>query len=247
VEASNVVEHARRLGLPAVVRRVSLKKGPGVEERARAKRYAALEAERKKRRFAWVATAHTANDQAETLLMRLSRGSALLGAASILERRERVIRPLLFATRHEVRAWLKVQGVTWHEDPMNDDPSLLRTRVRASVMPALEAATDSRVGLRLARFARLASDDDALLQAQADEAYTRLRRARDRFDSRGLSALPPPLERRVLVRWLKELGLAVDGELIERMRHAVAAGGVTALPQRRLLKCRRGNAAIVIE
>jgi tRNA(Ile)-lysidine synthase len=247
VEAADVIAQARKLGLPAVVRRVRLKRGPGLEERARAARYAALDAERKKRRFAWVATAHTASDQAETLLMRLSRGAALLGAASILERRDRVIRPLLFAARHEVRAWLKAQGVSWHEDPMNDDPSLLRTRMRHGVMPALEAATDPRVALRLARFARLASDDDALLQAEADAAYARLRRAPDRFDAKGLSRLPAPIERRVLAGWLKDLGLAVDGELIERMRQAVATSGVTALPQRRLLKCRRGNAAIVIE
>lgn len=246
-EANTVVEKARALGLPAAVKRVSLRAGPGVEERARAKRYAALEAERKRRRFAWIATAHTASDQAETLLMRLARGSALLGAASILERRERVVRPLLFATRSEVREWLKAQGASWHEDPMNDDTSLLRTRVRTGVVPALERATDARVVVRLARFARLAFDDDQLLQAQADAAFARVRRAGDRIDSSGLNALEAPIARRVLTRWLKEHNLAVDGELIERMRHAIATGGVTGLPQRRLLKCRRGNVSIVIE
>lgn len=246
-EAKRVIERARALHLPATVKRLALSRGPGVEERARAKRYAALEAERKKRRCAWVATAHTASDQAETLLMRLARGSALLGAASILERREHVIRPLLFATRPEVRAWVKAQGAQWHDDPMNDDGALLRTRVRRDVLPALESATDARVAMRLARFARLASDDDALLQQQADVAYAKLRKSPEIFDARGLSVLPAPLERRVLSRWLKELGLAVDGELIERMRKAIASGGVTGLPQRRLLKCRRGNAAIVIE
>ena len=246
-EAKRVIDQAQALDLAAVAKRVALKKGPAVEERARAARYAALEAERKKRRFHWVATAHTASDQAETLLMRLSRGSALLGAASILERRDRVIRPLLFATRSEVRTWLKGESARWHEDPMNDDGTLLRTRIRHDVLPALEGATDARVAMRLARFARLASDDDALLQHQADEAYRRLRKAPMIFDARGLTALPAPLERRVLSRWLKELGLAVDGELIERMRSAIASGSVTGLPKRRLLKCRRGNAAIVIQ
>jgi len=246
-EAKHVARLARELGLAAAVRKVSLGSGPGVEERAREKRYAALEAERRKRRFHWVATAHTANDQAETLLMRLSRGAALGGAASILERRDRVIRPLLFATRAQVREWLKVQGASWHEDPMNDDPALLRTRFRKGVMPALEAATDGRVALRLARFARLASDDDALLCAQADAAFGQVRLGKNRFDAKRLKALPAPLERRVLARWLKEQQLAVDGELIERMRVAIERGGVTGLPGRRLLKCRRGNVSIVIE
>ncbi len=246
-EAAAVIAQARALGLPAVSRRLAMKKGAGLEERARAQRYAALESERKKRRFAWVATAHTATDQAETLLMRLARGAALGGAASILERRDRVIRPLLFATRPQVRGWLKAQGLTWHEDPMNDDTALLRTRVRKGVLPALEQATDDRVALRLARFARLASDDDALLAAQADEAYARVRLGPNRFDAKGLKTLSAPLERRVLARWLKEQRLAVDGELIERMRAAIAKGGVTGLPERRLLKCRRGNVSIVIE
>ncbi|MBL8952743.1 MAG: tRNA lysidine(34) synthetase TilS, partial [Myxococcaceae bacterium] len=161
--AKRVVASAKGLGVRAVVKRLKLGRGPGIEERARAQRYAALEAVRRQRRFEQIATAHTANDQAETLLMRLARGTALGGAAAILERRDRVIRPLLFATRPQVVAWLKAQGARWHEDPMNADTTLLRTRVRARVLPALEKATDGRVALRLARFARLASDDDALL------------------------------------------------------------------------------------
>src|SRR5438128_1073181 len=84
----------------------------------------------------------------------------MLGASSILERRDRVIRPLLFATRSEVRQWLSKQQLSWVDDPMNEDRALLRTRVRLDVLPALEKATDARVSLRLARFARFASDDD---------------------------------------------------------------------------------------
>ncbi|MBL8783259.1 MAG: TilS substrate-binding domain-containing protein, partial [Deltaproteobacteria bacterium] len=90
-------------------------------------------------------------------------------------------------------------------------------------------------------------DDDALLGAQADAAFDRVRLGKNRFDAKGLKALPAPLERRVLARWLEEQGLAVDGELIERMRAAIVKGGVTGLPGRRLLKCRRGNVSIVIE
>jgi tRNA(Ile)-lysidine synthase len=246
-EAEGVQAYARGLGLPAEIRRVKLAEGPGVEERAREKRYAQLEAARRKKRFAWVATAHTASDQAETLLHRLSRGSALLGAASILQRRDRVIRPLLFATRPQVREWLRGQKIAWLDDPMNEDLALMRTRMRKNVLPALEKATDPKVSLRLARFARFAADDDALLQAQADEAYVRLRRSERVFDARGLHLLEAPLARRVLSRWLRELKLPVDGELIERMRHAVEVNGVTGLPRRRLFQCRRGNAAVVIE
>ena len=246
-EAAFVLRYAQELGLDASLSALTLRPGPGVEERARDARYAALERERRKRRFDQIATAHTASDQAETLLQRLARGSALTGAASILERRDRVIRPLLFATRPQVRDWLRRQKVEWVEDPMNEDLSLLRVRLRRKVLPALERATDRRVAVRLARFARFASDDDALLQAEAEGAFVALRRSAHTLDSAGLNALKAPIARRVLATWLRSLKMNVDGDLVERMRSAVASDGVTTLPLRRLLKCRRGNATIVIE
>jgi tRNA(Ile)-lysidine synthase len=246
-EAAFVMRYARALGLDASVRALKLTRGPAVEERARQARYEALDAERRKRRFEQIATAHTASDQAETVLQRLARGSALTGAASILERRDRVIRPLLFATRPEVRQWLRRQRVAWVEDPMNEDLSLLRVRLRRRVLPALERATDRRVALRLARFARFASEDDALLQAEAERAFVALKKGPETLDAKGLNTLSAPIARRVLATWLRSLKLKVDGELVERMRTAVGSNGVTALPLRRLLKCRRGNATIVIE
>jgi tRNA(Ile)-lysidine synthase len=246
-EAAFVLKYARKLGLEASVKTLSLAGGPAVEERARDARYAALEAERVRRRFSQIATAHTASDQAETLLQRLARGSALTGAAAILERRDRVIRPLLFATRPAVRQWLKRQKAPFVDDPMNDDLSLLRVRLRKKVVPALAKATDSNVELRLARFARFAADDDALLQGLAEGEFQRLRRSADTLDVKGLAGLDAPIARRVIANWLRSLDLSVDGDLVERMRTAVACGGVTTLPRRRLLKCRRGNATIVIE
>jgi tRNA(Ile)-lysidine synthase len=246
-EAAFVVRYARELGLVSKVKTLKLRRGPGVEERARDARYAALETARKAARCDQIATAHTASDQAETLLQRLSRGSALTGAASILERRERIIRPLLFATRPQVRQWLRRQRVDWVDDPMNEDVSLLRVRLRRRVLPALERATDPKVALRLARFARFAADDDALLQGRAEAEFRSLLRAPETIDARAFNALPAPIGRRVVATWLRSLDLSVDGELIERMRNAIATGAVTTLPRRRLLKCRRGNATIVIE
>jgi tRNA(Ile)-lysidine synthase len=243
-DAHAVVRQARALGLPAHVRKLRMKKGAGIEERARIARYETLDSARKARRFAWVATAHTANDQAETLLQRLARGSALTGAGSILEKRDRIIRPMLFATRTQVRKWLRAQRVPWLEDPMNEDTSLLRVRLRKRVVPALERATDAKVTLRLSRFARFAAEDDAHLQAEADLAFEAARISPRVFDRAALLQLPAPIARRVMARWLRGLRQSVDGELIERMRTAVAKGGVATLPGDLLLKCRRGNVVI---
>ncbi len=245
-EAAFVMTSARALGVDSSTVRLRMARGPGIEERARDARYTALDAQGRKHRYANFATAHTASDLAETLLQRLSRGSALTGAASILAQRDRIIRPLLFATRPQVRAWLRSQKIDWVEDPMNDDASLLRVRLRKRVLPALERATDPKVALRLARFARFASEDDAFLMAEAETAFVRLRRSPTSLDSLGFASLPAPIARRVLARWLATLQLPVDGELIERMRTAAAQNGVTTLPRDRLLKCRRGNATIVI-
>lgn len=123
VEDLAVVQRlAAELGVPVHTSALALSPGPGVEARARMARYGALEALRHGRGLDVIATAHTASDQAETLLMRLARGCALAGAAGVLERRaDAIVRPLLFATRDEVREYAAATATAWVSDPMNDD------------------------------------------------------------------------------------------------------------------------------
>lgn len=231
---------AQSLGLPFVSRRLGLEPGAGLEERARAARYAALEELRQERGAAFVATAHTASDQAETLLMRLGRGSALKGAAGILERTGHLLRPLLFATRAEVRAWLAAEGRTWMEDPMNDDAAFLRVKVRQALLPAFEAAFGARVPLRLARFAALAQEDDALLSRLADEGWSQVRLSDGNLSAAVLTNAPRPLARRWLVRYLSERGVPPDFELVNDALHAVAQGRSQTLPKELVLTTRAG-------
>ncbi|HET9452082.1 MAG TPA: tRNA lysidine(34) synthetase TilS, partial [Aggregicoccus sp.] len=140
-EVQAVLALAARLGLPAHARTLQLPADvPALEERARAARYAALEALRAERDLARIATGHTASEQAETLLMRLVRGSALKGARAIHASRGRLVRPLLALPRAALRDFLAEQGVGFHEDPMNADPRFLRARLRHAVLPALDAA-----------------------------------------------------------------------------------------------------------
>lgn len=228
-EARAVADRATALGLPAHVRALGLSAGPGLEQRARDARYAALEAIRQQRSLGLVATAHTASDQAETVLMRLGRGSALGGAAGIHARRAHLIRPLLGLTRADVLGYLAAKAEPWHEDPMNADRQFLRVRVRAEVLPAFEAAAGPRVAEHLAAFARVAADDDALLSELARAALHRISDG-GALDAVALDALALPIRRRVIAAWLRGHQLAVDAALLEDVIEAVGSGRGATLP-----------------
>jgi tRNA(Ile)-lysidine synthase len=254
-EASEEVRAVERLaalqGLPCHVRQLHLSVGAGVEQRARQARYQVLEALRAQRGLAAVATAHTASDQAETLLMRLARGSALRGGAGVLGRRGTLVRPLLERTRREIEAFLQERGIDFVRDPMNTDPRLFRVRVRQEVLPALSGAAGFPVEERLASFARLASEDDALLSQMADTAWRRLALPAGGLDAVGVRALEPPLRRRVLARLLAREGAVVDGATLERVlaaveqrRSATLSAGLQLRATSGQVRCVRARAAV---
>jgi tRNA(Ile)-lysidine synthase len=123
-----------------------------------------------------VATAHTREDQAETVLMRLLRGAGERGIGGIAPERPwpwpdggaclRLVRPLLGVTRADLRRFAAERGLRWHDDPTNADPRYLRNRVRAQLLPALEAARPG-IGARLAAAADTARTRTAALDAEA--------------------------------------------------------------------------------
>nr|WP_233262099.1 tRNA lysidine(34) synthetase TilS [Vitiosangium sp. GDMCC 1.1324] len=228
-EVLAVARLAARWAMPFHVRALHLSPGSGVEARAREARYAALEELRRERGLQVVATAHTASDQAETLLMRLVRGTALRGAAGIHQARPFLVRPLIERTREEVEAFLAEQGVFFTTDPMNVDPAFLRTRIRYEVLPRLERAAGFPVVRHLAAFARLAAEDEALLGTLADGAWGRLVLPDGSLDVVGVRALEPPLRRRVLARLLSEAGAEVDDASLARVMRAVETGRAVTL------------------
>jgi tRNA(Ile)-lysidine synthase len=244
-EARGVERLAALHALPVHVRQLHLRPGAGVELRAREARYEALEALRSERGLEAVATAHTATDQAETLLMRLARGTALRGAAGILPRRGSVVRPMLELTREQIEAFLQEQGVGFISDPMNADPRLFRTRVRQEVLPALTRAAGFPVAERLASFARLAAEDEALLDGMARSAWDRLVREGGGLDAVGVRSLEPPLRRRVLARLLSQEGATVDDATLGRVLEAVARGGSATLSDGLQLRASGGSVRCV--
>lgn len=236
---------ARIWRVPHFSRRVTIAPGPALEARARAARYEALESMRRDlAEDAFVATAHTRDDQAETVLMRLGRGAALRGAAGVRPRRGRVLRPLLFASRDDVRRYLRLRGVPFVHDAMNDDLRFTRVGVRALVLPALRRALGPGVTAALARFAELARADDDLLQTFAASAVDRLVSAAG-VERVGLVALEPPIARRVVARWLAALGVSVDADGVERCLQTATTGSAQPLAGDRLVRVVRGRLTLV--
>jgi tRNA(Ile)-lysidine synthase len=197
-DAAFVTDAAAALALPVEVRRTDVAalardKGQSIEEAAREARYRFLDEMAPP--GALIATAHTADDAAETVLINLLRGSGLAGVAGIPARRGPIVRPLLGARRATLRALLDAAGIVWRDDPSNEDRAFLRNRVRHELLPLLEELRPGAVD-RIGTFSRLAADDDLLLEELAAAELTRRRGAHRAIDWHD----PPsaPLGRRVL-------------------------------------------------
>lgn len=108
-----------------------------IEAWARRERYEALERMRQEAGAQWILTAHHADDQAETILMRLIQRAPLLGLAGIRPRRGRILRPLLAFSRQQLRTWAERESLDWVEDSSNADQRFLRNRLRHGIMTAI--------------------------------------------------------------------------------------------------------------
>jgi tRNA(Ile)-lysidine synthase len=141
-EAGSELELARRLarslGVPFTASRVELAPGGNLMARAREARYRALGQQAERRGAAFIATAHHADDRAETLLMRLLRGTSVAGLGVLPPRSGNRLRPFVRARRRDVLAHLGRHEVPYAVDPSNSDRRFLRVRVRLEVLPSLE-------------------------------------------------------------------------------------------------------------
>lgn len=136
------------------------REGLSTEDAARKLRYDFFDDVMKKHSASRIATGHTLNDQAETVIMRLLRGSGSLGLSGIRPSRGNVIRPLINVTRDEVKEYLGSRGVTWKEDSTNVSDRFLRNRIRNELVPLLETYNPDaqRVLSRLATVCSMESD-----------------------------------------------------------------------------------------
>jgi len=148
--------------------------GWNLEDAARRMRYDFFVAVLSRGAADCVATAHTADDQAETILTRIVRGTGLAGLSSIHPIRGKIIRPLIEVRRNDLRAFLAERHQEWREDATNRDTQRLRARVRHRLLPELEQNFSASITERLCDLAALAWDDEQFWSALVEERYAQL-------------------------------------------------------------------------
>ncbi|MEC4016898.1 tRNA lysidine(34) synthetase TilS [Streptomyces sp. H27-D2] len=215
LRAAEVVNRLRALRLdPVDVVAVDVGRSGGPEAAARDARYAALDEAAERHGAAAVLLGHTRDDQAETVLLGLARGSgtrSLSGMAAVSSGAGgagqgsaasvgRYRRPFLQLDRQTARKACLVQSLPVWEDPHNTDPVYTRSRVRHEALPTLEKALGKGVVEALARTAQLSRDDADALDDWARRADPTVRDERGDLDAAKLYALPPAVRRRVLRR-----------------------------------------------
>lgn len=231
-EARAVADHAAALGFRhAVLAWRGPKPATGLQAAARAARYQLMRAHMAAHGIATLLTAHTRDDQAETLLMRLARGSGLDGLAAIAPSIEtgtgggsgalRIVRPLLAVAKTRLRATLEARGIAWIEDPSNQSPAFERTRWRAA-RADLEALGLS--GEMLALSARRLQRARAALDAVTDQ-YCAPREGLVHTDPCGIFRI----DRARLCQLPEEIAVRVIGRCI-----AAAGGSGEPVPMGRL-------------
>lgn len=171
-------------------------KGVGVEEAAREMRYAFLTGTALKHACTRIATAHNANDNAETVIMNLARGSGAAGLSGIPPVRGIIVRPLLETTRAEIEGYLKQRGLSHVEDSTNAGDDYARNRVRHGVMPLLENFNSGSIG-NIARAARLVREDNECLTSLAQDFVSANLRGKS-LPAEKLAQLPRPVSSRAV-------------------------------------------------
>ena len=199
---------AERLGVPIEVRRrdvagLARDRRVSLEVAARDARYACFDETADRLGANLVATGHTEDDQAETVLLRLLRGAGARGISGIRPRRGRFVRPLLETTRLELQQHLRALGEAWREDSSNADRAIIRNRIRHELVPVLKDIAPGGVRA-LARFARLAADDEEFLEEAANEKRATLVLSDRSLDAAVLRTLPAAVARRLVRRFASE-------------------------------------------
>jgi tRNA(Ile)-lysidine synthase len=207
-QAARVAQTLAGLGLdPVRTETVTVAGRPGgPEAAARAARYAALGGAAEELGAVAVLLGHTLDDQAETVLLGLARGSGARSLAGMAPRAGRYLRPLLGVRRAVTEAACAAEGLAAWADPHNQDPAYTRVRVRHQALPALAQALGPGVAEALARTADLLRADNEVLDAMAVAEKQRLSDADGRLDVAGLAALPEAVRTRVLHQAAAEAG-----------------------------------------
>ena len=221
-DAQWVADLAAKLGFQSVIGRSKVAEaaraeGDNLEQAAREARYAFLERTAKRVSANYVLTAHTMDDQAETILLRLMRGSAGAGLGGMESLRPlaknssiKLVRPLLWARRIETEEYCRLRKVEFLSDEMNDDQQFARVKVRKQLLPLMQSF-NNRIVEALSRTAEHLREDGAVLFNDSDALLRRASISDEEsetktpaLDVKVLSNAPTALRRRALRQWISE-------------------------------------------
>ena len=208
--------------------------GQSLETAARELRYAFLRRVAGKTGADRIATAHNQNDNAETILFRLARGTGLRGLTGIPAERDGIVRPLLSASRAEIEAYLTARGIAWVEDSTNALDDAARNRARHHLLPALEEL-HAGAAANVARTAENLREDEEYLVSLARERLCAW--GGETLPTQELLALPRPVAARVLRLWLGEELTRERTEAVLALCRAASPSAWTMAAGRRV--CRR--------
>ena len=207
-DAAFVEKLCQKEGITCLVEHVNAplyakQSGTGIEEAARTLRYQVFERIAKEEQADRIAVAHHMEDNAETMLFHLARGTGLLGLAGIPPVRGRIIRPLLCVSREEIEAWLTENGQPWCMDETNADVSLSRNLIRAEVLPKLKEINPSAV-LHMAETAELLRKTGEYLDRETAAALENAKDG-DRTSVIKLTGLDPAAAEHLVYRTLQRV------------------------------------------
>ena len=237
-EGYAVERAAERLGLPFTARQVDVsafaaEQHLSIEHAARDLRYSALREVARDCQADCIAVAHTADDQAEEILIRLLRGSGRKGLSGMSMRAGDLVRPLLRTDKAELLGWLQEQGITYCLDSSNEDPKFLRNRVRHQLLPFLEKHFDAGIRKALLKTADSLAEDEKLLAELTAAASTEVIRQGPgtsggdttlRIMRQPFCNLHAALQRRVVEQLLWQLGARAGFDHILLIVEAAAGG-----------------------
>ena len=225
------------LGVDLTVLEGEVDEGPDLEARAREARYRSLLDNRREGEL--LLTAHTEDDQAETVLMRLAQGAGATGLSGIPSRRDAIRRPVILFNKEVLEHEAARLGLTYIEDPANDDLRFTRNRVRHVVMPTLEAEISSQAREGLARSARLIAEDDAFIAEMAAAIPISTRGPRVHVPIGPLTTSPTPIAARAVRSALRHVNDGYPGSSadVDAVLDAATSGTTRSLSS--------GNLAVV--
>lgn len=274
-DARHVASLAKQLGHDSVTGRADVgalarEAGDNLEQAARRARYAFLERTARRKGARYILTAHTMDDQAETVLLRLMRGSAAVGLGGMESARPikkgskiQLVRPLLSARRADTENYCLQRKANFIVDEMNENQRFSRVKVRKQLLPLMQSF-NSKIVEALSRTAsllredssQLLSDADELLQTAALASVEKAGRSKTRtpaVDVTVLKAAPPALRRRAIKQWIsEERGDARRLEMVhllavEKLLFGTTGGRVVELPGGAIVKRIRGRLELEVK